>query len=248
MKKTNYLKTLLCITASVALIGCSGTRYNRSTGQYIDDKSTAARVKGVLVQDSMVAAGDVHVESFRGNVHLTGFVDHSAQKERVSQLTRNVEGVNWFKNDILVKETLPGESQGLSSQQINEAAGAERESEQGNDAPRARMNSGGQGWEKGSIGLYDPAADISIRRNPGVASPRAAEQQGAFRSSTDISSEPAGSSNDPSLQSNAQSSSRGKITLSGTVGSEEQKQSIENSIKSIPGVGEVENELEVQDQ
>ena len=190
MKTMNYLKTLICVAASVALIGCSGTRYDRSTGQYIDDKATSSRVKSALAKDPMVKASEIHVQSFRGNIHLTGFVDHPSEKERASQVARNTEGVGWFKNDILVKDSLPGESQRALGQQMDEPAGTGQS--------RESMKAGRQTeWQKGSLDPYDPA---------------------------------------------------NKIILRGTVASEEQKRSIENSVKAIPGVGEVENQLEVQDQ
>jgi osmotically-inducible protein OsmY len=271
MKNKNFLNALICLGAAVAMVGCSATRYNRSTGQYIDDKATSARVKAALAKDSLVKASDVHVESFRGNVHLTGFVDHPVQKERASQITRNVRGVEWFKNDIATKEELPSSIERMSSgqQQMNEPSGANRPSSyQNNSANSQRQsfsnsgsaNGSGSGWQRGSIVVYDPAADISTRSSSSVG---AGASGGSSSSSANISSEASGSSNDLTQRVNTQlrsdnslaaqnvqvnTSSDGKITLSGTVSSDDEKRRIEDRVKSIEGVNKVENNLEVKSQ
>ena len=274
MKQTNYLKFAFCVAASVVLVGCAGTRYSRSTGQYIDDKATAARVNSALHKDSLVESADINVESFRGNVHLTGFVDHPVQKERASELTRNVRGVNWFKNDIVVKGALPTESQMANGQQINESAGANRSSNyqqqnfQQQNSSRQMSGAAGssaksEGWQKGAINVYDPAANISVQPSPAVRAPSRAstsrpEERGA---SALISREPAGSSNDLAQRVSMQlrsdnsaaaqnvqveNSGNGKITLKGTVSSDAEKSQIESQAKAIPGVNDVDNELDVQ--
>lgn len=273
MKQTNYLKFAFCVAASVLFVGCAGTRYSRSTGQYIDDKATAARVNSALHKDSLVESADINVESFRGNVHLTGFVDHPVQKERASELTRNVRGVNWFKNDIVVKGALPTESQMPNGQQINESAGANRASnyqQQNFQQNSSRQMSGAasssaksEGWQKGAINVYDPAANISVQPSPVVrdqsrASTSRADERGA---SALISKEPAGSSNNlaqrVSMQLRSENSAaaqnvqvensgNGKITLKGTVSSDAEKDQIESQAKAIPGVNDVDNQLDVQ--
>ncbi len=248
MKHTNYLKTFLCLSAAVAFVGCSGTRYNRSTGQYIDDKATAGRVKSAFVKDSLVKASDIQVQSFRGNVHLTGFVDHPAQKERASQLTRNIKGVAWFKNDVVIKDSLPGETQS-ASEPMNEPAGANRDNSMHRQSFQRHNSSGAQndGWQKGSINIYDPAAEVSSRPSSSVGGTSSAAAAATRNSSEDISSEPAGSNNAElnSTTTSAKTDATGKITLRGTVGSDEQKRMIENQLKTIQGV-EVDNKLEVQ--
>ena len=45
-----------------------------------------------------------------------------------------------------------------------------------------------------------------------------------------------------------QNDGNGKITLRGTVASESEKDSIESAAKAVPGVNDVDNEIEVQNQ
>lgn len=93
-------------------VGCAGTREQRSTGAYLDDKGIDARVKTALFRDPDVSGFDVKVETFRGNVQLNGFVDTVEQKERAAQIVREVNGVRMVTNNLEVKP--PGTAVGSS--------------------------------------------------------------------------------------------------------------------------------------
>lgn len=165
MKPANYLKTALCLVATAALIGCAspGTTYTRSTGRAIDDKATTSRVKSAIAKDSLVKATEIDVSTFRGNVHLTGFVDHPVQKERATQIIRNVEGVEWFKNDIIVKTELPNMKENMAGQTVREPAGAERETRSGS----------GSSWQKGSGSIEAaPGVERSVKSSGKAAEDR----------------------------------------------------------------------------
>lgn len=100
--------TLLCLTLGLALggafvSGCSSTSTRESTGEYIDSSALTAKVKSALVKDEVVKARDVQVETFRGTVQLSGFVDTEAQKERATAVARSVVGVQEVKNNLIVK-------------------------------------------------------------------------------------------------------------------------------------------------
>ena len=103
MKKINYLKTLLCVAVSVALIGCSGTRYNRSTGQYIDDTAITAQLKAAIFNAPGLKATEINVETFKGVVQLGGFVNSQADINKAVEVTRGVSGVVGVKNDMRLK-------------------------------------------------------------------------------------------------------------------------------------------------
>ena len=104
--------TSLCLTitlalplvAATALTGCAGSRYDRSTGEYIDDKGTNMRVKSALSDNPEYKFDDVNVATFRGTVQLSGFVNTSDQKRKAGQIAQNVAGVKDVENNITVKE------------------------------------------------------------------------------------------------------------------------------------------------
>ena len=70
MKNTfRNLCLVLCLClpvgSAVVLMGCAGNRYERSTGEYIDDKGVNARVRNALAVNPEYKFGDVNVTSFR---------------------------------------------------------------------------------------------------------------------------------------------------------------------------------------
>ena len=97
----------ISLTAVAATFsGCTGDRYSRSTGQYIDDKTLAIRVNSALNGNSEYKLGSVDVKAFRGNVQLSGFVDTQEGKQKAGEIAQNVEGVKSVQNNITVKDNL----------------------------------------------------------------------------------------------------------------------------------------------
>jgi hyperosmotically inducible periplasmic protein len=106
----NSLCVALCLglstaTAVVMFTGCAGDRYDRSTGEYIDDKSLDSRVKDALSDNPEYKFEGVNVAAFKGNVQLSGFVDTWAQKLDAAHIARQVEGVKDVENDLTVKSS-----------------------------------------------------------------------------------------------------------------------------------------------
>ena len=88
---------------STLVSGCAGTSTRQSTGEYVDDAAITTKVKAELVRDDTVKALQVNVDTFKGVVQLSGFVDTAAQKSRAGEIARTVNGVTDVKNNIEVK-------------------------------------------------------------------------------------------------------------------------------------------------
>jgi osmotically-inducible protein OsmY len=89
----------------LGVTGCTtGSRYEQSTGERIDDHGTSSRVRAALADDSQYKYDGVNVETFKGVVQLSGFVDTKDQKNRAGDLARKVKGVTDVENNITVKE------------------------------------------------------------------------------------------------------------------------------------------------
>ncbi|MGH7943811.1 MAG: BON domain-containing protein [Opitutaceae bacterium] len=104
------LVTLLALGGGLATLssGCAGTATRESTGEYIDDATTTTKVKAAFVKDPVVSAMDVKVDTFKGTVQLSGFVDSAEQKTRAEQIAAGVSGVSAVRNNITVKAaTIP---------------------------------------------------------------------------------------------------------------------------------------------
>jgi osmotically-inducible protein OsmY len=116
MKKTTVrmgrglkLSALILSVSAVAiaggLTGCAGDRYTQSTGERIDDKGDSTRVRSALNEDTQYKYEDVKVQTFKGVVQLSGFVNSRDQKNRAGDLAKKVQGVKDVENNITVKET-----------------------------------------------------------------------------------------------------------------------------------------------
>lgn len=89
-------------TAMLVLLGCSSTRYERTTGEFIDDKRLVGRVKHSLNAQPVYKYPDVKVQTYRGVVQLSGFVATEAQKEAATEIAERTRGVAKVENDIMI--------------------------------------------------------------------------------------------------------------------------------------------------
>jgi osmotically-inducible protein OsmY len=104
MKLTHFLKHFLVGLALVTFIaGCAGTDTRESTGEYIDDSTLTTKVKAEIFKDPMLKVLQINVESYKGVVQLSGFVDSNRASERAVQITEAVDGVKGVKNSLVVK-------------------------------------------------------------------------------------------------------------------------------------------------
>ncbi|MEO6873231.1 MAG: BON domain-containing protein [Opitutaceae bacterium] len=83
--------------------GCAATPTKESTGEYVDDATVTTKVKAALLKDDNVKSSDISVETFKGVVQLSGFVDNSTQKSRAGEVAASITGVRDVKNNITVK-------------------------------------------------------------------------------------------------------------------------------------------------
>ena len=109
-KALRVFGTILLLGAMPLLLsvtGCAtGNRYEQSTGERIDDHGTSSRVRSALGDDTQYKYGGVNVETFKGTVQLSGFVNSRDQKNRAGDLSRKVTGVKEVVNNITVKESV----------------------------------------------------------------------------------------------------------------------------------------------
>jgi hyperosmotically inducible periplasmic protein len=112
-KFTKYLPlTLGAIAVAMLTTACSKTEPTAAVveppattiGTDLDDSVVTARVKSALAMDSDVKGMDISVETRKGEVILSGFVDSGFQVERALALTQTIEGVGNVRNDLVVKQ------------------------------------------------------------------------------------------------------------------------------------------------
>ena len=70
---------------------------------YLDDSTVTAKVKAELLKDAGVKGLAIKVETHRGIVILSGFVDTDLQARRAVEIASGVRGVQTVKNSLVVK-------------------------------------------------------------------------------------------------------------------------------------------------
>ena len=104
MKITRRLATMLFAASLVAtLAGCASTSTKEGTGEYIDDSVITAKVKASIFNEPTLKATEINVETFKGDVQLSGFVAQAQDAQKAVELARGVKGVVSVKNDVRVK-------------------------------------------------------------------------------------------------------------------------------------------------
>ena len=107
LKTFAVMLSLSSVPFLLGVTGCAtGSRYEQSTGERIDDHGTSSRVKARLAEDTRYKYEGVSVETFKGTVQLSGFVNSRDQKNRAGDLAKHVIAVKEVVNNITVKESV----------------------------------------------------------------------------------------------------------------------------------------------
>ena len=104
MRKINILVLILasCLLTTVTG-GCAGGKTVESTGEYFDDSVLTTKVKTAILKDPKLKSLQISVESFKGVVQLSGFVNTQDASNRAVELARRVKGVKQVNNSLIVK-------------------------------------------------------------------------------------------------------------------------------------------------
>lgn len=96
--------SLLAAFGAATLAGCSSSPNQRGVGQVVDDSVLTARVKTALATEAGISdAMNVNVNTYRGTVQLSGFVESDQVARRAAEVAKNVDGVRSVKNDLRVR-------------------------------------------------------------------------------------------------------------------------------------------------
>ncbi|HEX3036958.1 MAG TPA: BON domain-containing protein [Thermodesulfobacteriota bacterium] len=69
----------------------------------MDDSVITTKVKYGLLADPDVKSLDIGVETFKGVVQLSGFVNNAEQARKAVEIAKSVKGVRSVKNSLIVK-------------------------------------------------------------------------------------------------------------------------------------------------
>jgi len=103
MKISTIVVTLLSALMLATTVGCASTAKQESTGEYIDDSVLTTKVKAAVFNEPSLKSLDINVETFKGVVQLSGFVNSAADVQKAAAVAKSVKGVSSVKNDLRIK-------------------------------------------------------------------------------------------------------------------------------------------------
>lgn len=101
--KHRIIGLLACLVLLATFVGCASTSKQEGTGEYIDDTVITTKVKSAIFADTELKVLQINVETFKGEVQLSGFVDSRQHATRAEEVAQGVKGVVAVKNNLVVR-------------------------------------------------------------------------------------------------------------------------------------------------
>lgn len=103
MKQVKFISAVFMAALLVSVLGCAPTPQKESTSEYVDDSYITTKVKAAILHESTLKSSEINVETFKGVVQLSGFVNSRSDISRAIDVARSVKGVKSVKNDMRLK-------------------------------------------------------------------------------------------------------------------------------------------------
>ena len=103
MKPLRAFGILVLTIVLASAWGCGSTAKTEGTGEYVDDSVITAKVKTAIFNDPTLKVNEINVETFKGVVQLSGFVNSQPDINKAVQVARGVAGVKSVKNDMRLR-------------------------------------------------------------------------------------------------------------------------------------------------
>lgn len=103
MKHLRFFSAIFLALTLLTAAGCASTQKHEGTGEYVDDSVTTGKVKAAILDDPSLSSAEINVETFKGVVQLSGFVNSRADINKAASVARSIPGVKSVKNDMRLK-------------------------------------------------------------------------------------------------------------------------------------------------
>jgi len=103
LKFQRIVQLMVCLVVIATFMGCASTDSKSGTGEYIDDTVITTKVKTAIFAEPDLKSLQINVETFKGVVQLSGFVDSEQNVKKAADVARGVKGVVSVKNDLIVR-------------------------------------------------------------------------------------------------------------------------------------------------
>jgi hyperosmotically inducible protein len=98
MRQRRFTATLLALVLALPLFAACG----KSVGETIDDATVTTRVKTAFINDPVVGALRIDVDTFKGVVTLSGRVKSKAEEDKAIALAKSITGVTDVKSTLQI--------------------------------------------------------------------------------------------------------------------------------------------------
>ena len=103
LKSFRIVPFLACLAFAPAFLSCAATQKHESTCEYVDDSVLTTKVKAAILDEASLKTLQINVETFKGVVQLSGFVDSAEHAARAGEVAARIQGVKEVKNDLVAK-------------------------------------------------------------------------------------------------------------------------------------------------
>ena len=108
MKKSYIvIPFVVVLTVSAAFVASAPAQQpaqkQEGVGQYVDDSVITGKIKALLAKDDLLKSFQISVETQKGIVQLSGFVDSQETANKAGKVADGVEGVKSVRNNLIVK-------------------------------------------------------------------------------------------------------------------------------------------------
>jgi osmotically-inducible protein OsmY len=97
------VSALFIVALMVSALGCASQSEPQSPGAYMGDSWITTKVKTAILNEPSLKVMQINVETYKGVVQLSGFVDSAASQAKAVEIARAVNGVTSVKNDMRLR-------------------------------------------------------------------------------------------------------------------------------------------------
>jgi len=102
MKKLPSALLVLALTTPL-LTSCGAATTRANVSAPVDDATITTRVKTAFINDPVVGAAKIDVDTFKGVVTLSGHVKNKDEEQKAISLARSIRGVSDVKSSLQVQ-------------------------------------------------------------------------------------------------------------------------------------------------
>lgn len=104
MKKSSRFAGYFVLVLLIAtFVACVSTSKQASTGEFVDDSVITTKIKSLIAADDFLKSFQIGVETYKGAVQLSGFVDSAKASAKAAKIANSVKGVKSVENSLVVK-------------------------------------------------------------------------------------------------------------------------------------------------